>query len=273
MALKKLKPITPGQRFAIRANFEGLAPNKPERSLVVPKKRTGGRNNQGRMTVEHRGGGHKRKLRLIDWKRRIFDVPAQVKSIEYDPNRSARIALLYYKDGRKTYIVAPLGLEVGSFVVAGKEVPPEIGNALPLQNMPVGTIVHNIELSPGRGASIVRSAGTSAQVMGKKDGYVTIKLPSRQRRRVLGTCMATVGVVSNGEHNKEKLGKAGRNRWLGNRPNTRGVAKNPVDHPMGGGSGGKASGGHPRSKNGLIAKGKKTRKKNKHSNKYIISNR
>ncbi|MDE7376067.1 MAG: 50S ribosomal protein L2, partial [Muribaculaceae bacterium] len=232
----------------------------------------GGRNSEGHLTVRYRGGGHKRKYRIIDFKRSIENVPAVVKSIEYDPNRSARIALLYYADGRKAYIVAPNGLEVGATVVSGQDVAPEIGNALPLKSIPVGTVVHNIEMRPGQGARIARSAGTFAQLVSREGDYCIIKLPSGETRKILSACKATVGVVGNSEHSLEQSGKAGRSRWLGRRPRNRGVVMNPVDHPMGGGEG-RASGGHPRSRKGLYAKGLKTRAPKKHSNKYIIERR
>ncbi len=222
------------------------------------------------MTVRNVGGGHKRKMRIIDFKRQKLDIPATVKTIEYDPNRSARIALLFYADGAKTYILAPVGLKVGQQVVSGQAVPPEVGNTLPLSAIPLGTVVHNIELTPGRGGQMARSAGTYAQLLAREGKYVTLKLPSGEMRMVLGACMATVGSVSNVDHMNVTYGKAGRRRWLGRRPRVRGVAMNPVDHPMGGGEG-KASGGHPRSRNGVIAKGYKTRRPKKYSNKLIIS--
>jgi large subunit ribosomal protein L2 len=270
MPLKKLRPLTPGQRFRIAPVFTGLSKAKPEKSLLLPVKRTGGRNNTGKMTMRYIGGGHKKQMRIIDFKRRKHDIPAVVKSIEYDPMRTAYIALLYYVDGAKSYILAPEGLKAGDRVLSGENIAPEVGNALLLKHMPTGTIVHNIELQPGRGGAMARSAGAYAQLLAKEERYVTLKLPSGEMRMVLGQCMATVGTVSNSEHNSIVIGKAGRNRWLGRRPRVRGVAMNPVDHPMGGGEG-KASGGHPRSRKGLYAKGKKTRNKNKHSQKYIIS--
>lgn len=271
MSLRKLKPTTPGQRFRIAPDFSSIGTsNRPEKSLLVKATRTGGRNNYGRITVPHRGGGHKRRLRIIDFKRRKFDVPAFVKSIEYDPMRTAYIALLHYVDGAKAYIIAPEGLKVGAKVVAGPAAPIEPGNAIPLQDIPLGTLIHNIELAPGRGAALARSAGSHAQLLSKSGKYVTIKTPSGERRMVLATCMATIGVVSNSDHRNVTVAKAGRNRWLGKRPRVRAVAMNPVDHPMGGGEG-KASGGHPRSARGLYAKGKKTRNRNKHSTRLIIS--
>ncbi len=262
--------MTPGQRHRLAPDFSDVTTNVPEKSLIVSQRRKGGRNNQGRMTVRNVGGGHKRKLRAIDFKRKKFDVPATVKSIEYDPNRSARIALLFYADGAKAYMLAPAGLKVGQQVVSGESVAPEVGNCLPLSAMPMGTIVHNIELTPGKGGQMARSAGTYAQLLAREGKYVTLKLPSGEMRMVLSACMATVGSVSNVDHMNVTLGKAGRRRWLGRRPRTRGVAMNPVDHPMGGGEG-KSSGGHPRSRNGVIAKGFKTRRPKKHSNRLIIS--
>ncbi len=272
MAVKKLRPITPGTRFRVAPAFDELTASKPEKSLVKSVKRSGGRNNTGKMTVRNIGGGHKRKLRVVDFKRRKFDVPATVKSIEYDPTRSSRVALLYYADGEKAYIIAPEGLQVGQTVVAGENVAPEVGNALPLGKIPLGTIIHNIELKPGKGAAMARSAGSYAQVLAREGKYATLKLPSGEMRMVLTTCMATVGAVGNADHMNVRLGKAGRARWLGKRPRVRGVAMNPVDHPMGGGEG-RASGGHPRSRTGVLAKGFKTRSKKKYSNKLIISKR
>ena len=224
------------------------------------------------MSMRYRGGGHKKRLRIIDFKRKKYDVPAVVKAIAYDPMRTAYIALLYYVDGEKAYIIAPEGLKVGDKVLAGQDIPPEVGNALPLKVMPTGTIVHNIELHPGKGGAMARGAGAYAQLLAKADKYVTLKLPSGERRMVLGECMATVGTVSNSAHMNATLGKAGRSRWLGRRPRVRGVAMNPTDHPMGGGEG-KAAGGHPRSRKGLYAKGQRTRNKNKYSQKLIISRR
>jgi large subunit ribosomal protein L2 len=272
MGVRKLRPITPGQRFRTAPDLSGLTKKKPEKSLLVPVKRTGGRNNTGKMTMRYRGGGHKKCMRIIDFKRRKYDVPGVVKSIEYDPMRTAYIALLHYVDGEKAYILAPEGLKVGHRVLSGQEVAPEVGNALPLKTIPSGTIVHNIELHPGKGGAMARGAGTSAQLIAKEEKYVTLKLPSGERRLVLGECMATVGAVSNSDHMNATLGKAGRSRWLGRRPRVRGVAMNPVDHPMGGGEG-KASGGHPRSRTGLYAKGQRTRNKKKYSQRVIISRR
>ena len=273
MAVRKFKPTTPGQRHKVIGVFKGvITATTPEKSLTVGKKSTGGRNAEGHLTTRYRGGGHKRKYRIIDFKRNKTGVPAVVKSIEYDPNRSARIALLYYVDGAKAYIVAPNGLEVGQKVVSGPEAAPEVGNALPLNKIPVGTVVHNIELRPGQGALMARSAGTFAQIVSRDGSYVIVKLPSGETRRILGECMATVGVVGNSEHSLERSGKAGRSRWLGRRPHNRGVVMNPVDHPMGGGEG-RASGGHPRSRTGLYSKGLKTRSPKKTSSKYIIERR
>ncbi len=271
MAVKKLKPTTPGQRWAVLPVFDDITKTTPEKSLLKPLKKTGGRNNLGRRTARYIGGGHKRRYRIIDFKRDKDNIPAIVKSIEYDPNRSARIALLYYKDGEKRYIIAPKDLKVGQEVISGKGVAPEIGNTLYLSEIPLGVIIHNIELHPGKGAAIARSAGTYAQLVAREGKYAVLRLPSGETRKVLVTCKATIGSVSNPDHKNIKIGKAGRNRWLGRRPRTRGVAMNPVDHPMGGGEG-KASGGHPRSRKGLYAK-KPTRKPNKASDKLIIERR
>ncbi|WKN42256.1 50S ribosomal protein L2 [Tunicatimonas pelagia] len=270
MAVKKLRPITPGQRHRIAPDFSDITTNKPERSLVVTLKKSGGRNNQGRMTTRYKGGGHKRKLRLIDFKRQKVDIPATVKTIEYDPNRSAFISLVEYQDGEKAYIISPSGLKVGQQVISGASVAPEVGNCLPLSAIPLGTIVHNIELTPGKGGQMARGAGAYAQLLAREGKYVTVKLPSGEMRMILSTCVATIGSVSNTDHMNVSYGKAGRKRWLGRRPRTRGVAMNPVDHPMGGGEG-RASGGHPRSRNGVIAKGYKTRRPKKYSNRLIIS--
>ena len=272
MAVRKLKPTTPGQRHKIIGVFDNITARTPEKSLTVGKRSTGGRNNEGHLTMRYRGGGHKRKYRLIDFKRNKDGVPARVKSIEYDPNRSARIALLYYADGYKAYIIAPNGLEVGAIVESGENVAPELGNALPLSHIPVGTLIHNIELRPGQGAAMARSAGAFAQLTSREGSYAIIKLPSGETRKVLAACKATIGVVGNSDHALEQSGKAGRMRWLGRRPHNRGVVMNPVDHPMGGGEG-RQSGGHPRSRNGLYAKGLKTRSPKKHSSKYIIERR
>jgi len=269
MAVRKLRPITPGQRHKVIGTFDTITASAPEKSLVRGGVNSGGRNHDGKMTIRNVGGGHKQKYRVIDFKRTKDGVPATVKEIEYDPNRSARIALLYYADGAKTYILAPNGLQVGQVVVSGVEAAPEVGNTLPLQNIPLGTIIHNIELRPGQGAAMVRSAGTFAQLTSREEKYVIIKLPSGEVRKVLATCKATIGSVGNSDHGLERSGKAGRSRWLGRRPRVRGVAMNPVDHPMGGGEG-RASGGHPRSRKGLLAKGYKTRAPKKQSSKYII---
>ena len=273
MAVRKFKPTTPGQRHKVISVFKGvITATKPEKSLTTGKRASGGRNAEGHLTARYLGGGHKRKLRVIDFKRNKDGIPAVVKSIEYDPNRSARIALLYYADGAKAYIIAPNGLEVGATVMSGAEAAPEIGNALPLSAIPVGTVIHAIELRPGQGAFMARAAGTFAQLVSREGNYAIIKLPSGETRKVLAACKATVGVVGNSEHSLEQSGKAGRSRWLGRRPRNRGVVMNPVDHPMGGGEG-RASGGHPRSRTGLYAKGLKTRAPKKHSSKYIIERR
>lgn len=272
MGIKKLKPNTPGQRHRIAPDFSDITASKPEKSLTVTIKKTGGRNSEGHRTARYIGGGHKRRYRLIDFKRNKVDVTAEVRTIEYDPNRTARIALVQYADGEKAYIIAPQGLKVGQTIIAGSNVAPEIGNSLPVGNMPLGTIIHNIELQPGKGAQMARSAGAYAQVLAKDGKYVTLKMPSGEMRMVLATCVATVGTVSNADHMNVTLGKAGRKRWLGVRPRVRGVAMNPVDHPMGGGEG-RSSGGHPRSRNGLLAKGKKTRDTTKPSTRLIISRR
>jgi large subunit ribosomal protein L2 len=272
MALKKFNPTTPGQRFKLVSAMDDITATSPEKSLLVSQKRSGGRNNDGKMTVRSIGGGHKQKYRLVDFKRDKEDIPATVKTIEYDPNRTARIALLFYADGEKRYIVAPNGLKVGQQVISGKGAQPEIGNALYLSEIPFGTVIHNIELRPGQGAKMARSAGSSAQLMSRDGKFAVIKLPSGETRMILQTCKATVGIVSNTEHNLEVSGKAGRSRWFGRRPRTRAVVMNPVDHPMGGGEG-RATGGHPRSRKGLPAKGYKTRYPKKASNKYIIERR
>ena len=272
MSVRKLKPITQGQRFRVVNGFDAITTDKPEKSLLEPKKRSGGRNNKGKMTSRHIGGGHKKRYRVIDFKRNKFEIPAEVKSIEYDPNRTAFIALVEYKDGEKKYIIAPNGLGVGQIISSGKNASPEIGNALYLSDIPLGTVISCIELSPGRGASIARSAGAFAQLMAREGKFATIKLPSGETRLVLVTCMAVIGAVSNSDHQLLVSGKAGRSRWLGRRPRTRPVAMNPVDHPMGGGEG-RASGGHPRSRNGIPAKGYRTRSKTKFSNKFIIERR
>jgi len=272
MSVRKLKPVTPAQRFRVVNGFDAITTDKPEKTLLVPKKRTGGRNNRGKMTVRHRGGGHKKRYRLIDFKRNKFDVAAEVKSIEYDANRTAFIALLEYKDGEKRYIIAQNGLQVGQKISSGEKAAPEVGNALLLSKIPLGTIISCIELNPGAGAVLARSAGAFAQLMAREGKLATIKLPSGETRSVPTSCMATIGVVSNSDHQLLVSGKAGRSRWIGRRPRTRPVAMNPVDHPMGGGEG-RASGGHPRSKNGIPAKGFRTRSKTKASNKFIIERR
>ena len=272
MALKKYKPTTPGQRFKVLSAFDEITTDRPEKSLLAPMKSTGGRNSSGKMTVRYRGGGHKQKYRIIDFKRDKDGVPGIVKTIEYDPNRTARIALVFYKDGEKRYIIAPAGLKVGQEVISGKGVQPNVGNTLFLSEVPFGTIIHNIELRPGQGAKMARSAGSYAQLMSREGKYAILRMPSGETRMILQSCKATIGSVSNGDHNLEKSGKAGRSRWLGRRPHNRGVVMNPVDHPMGGGEG-RASGGHPRSRKGLPAKGYKTRSPKAASSKYIIERR
>jgi large subunit ribosomal protein L2 len=272
MSVRKLKPITPGQRFKVVNGFDAITTDKPEKSLLAPLKKSGGRNSDGKMTIRQRGGGHKRRYRLIDFKRDKQNENAEVMSIQYDPNRTAFIALLNYKDGEKRYIIAQNGLQVGQNVVSGNGAAPEIGNAMPLGEIPLGTIISCIELRPGQGAVMARSAGTFAQLMAKEGKYVTIKLPSGETRMVLSNCLATIGAISNSDHQLVVGGKAGRSRWLGRRPRTRPVAMNPVDHPMGGGEG-RASGGHPRSRNGIPAKGFRTRSKTKDTNRYIIERR
>ena len=272
MSVRKLKPITPGQRFRVVNGFDAITADKPEKSLLAPLKKSGGRNSRGKMTMRYKGGGHKRRYRIIDFKRDRHGLPAEVKTIEYDPNRSAFIALVQYEDGEKRYIVAPNGLQVGQKVKSGSGAGPEIGNAMPLSEIPLGTIISCIELRPGQGAVMARSAGTFAQLMAREGKYATIKLPSGETRMILANCLATIGAVSNSDHQLLVSGKAGRSRWLGRRPRTRPVAMNPVDHPMGGGEG-RASGGHPRSRNGVPAKGYRTRSRTKDSNRYIIERR
>ena len=272
MGIRKFRPITPGQRHKAIGTFDDVTTSVPEKTLVFGKKSTGGRNNYGRMTVRYRAGGHKKLIRIIDFKREKDGIPAVVKTLEYDPNRSARIALLFYADGEKRYIVAPNGLQVGSTIMSGENATPDLGNSLPLQNIPVGTVIHNIELRPGQGAKMVRSAGNFAQLTSREGRYCVIKLPSGEIRKVLSVCRATIGSVSNSDHALESSGKAGRSRWLGRRPHNRGVVMNPHDHPMGGGEG-RQSGGHPRSRNGLYSKGLKTRAPKKASTKYIIERR
>tara|TARA_B100000809_G_scaffold213624_1_gene218066 strand:- start:29269 stop:30093 length:825 start_codon:yes stop_codon:yes gene_type:complete len=272
MSVRKLKPVTPGQRFRVVNGFDAITTDKPEKSLLVPNKRSGGRNDTGKMTMKFMGGGHKRKYRIIDFKRDRTG-SAEVKSIQYDPNRTAFIALIEYADGEKKYVIAQGGLQVGQKIEAGSgNVAPEVGNTMPLSEMPLGTTISCIELRPGQGAIMARSAGSFAQLMAKDGKYVTVKMPSGETRLILATCTATIGVVSNSDHQLLVSGKAGRSRWLGRRPRTRPVVMNPVDHPMGGGEG-KSSGGHPRSKNGIPAKGYKTRSKTKASNKYILERR
>ncbi len=270
MALKKFNPTTPGLRFRIANTHDEVTTATPEKSLLATKKRSGGRNHDGKMTMRYLGGGHKKKYRIIDFKRNKDEIPATVKTIEYDPNRSAHIALLNYADGEKRYIIAPKGLKVGDKVESGTKAAPEVGNALFFKNMPLGTTVHNIEMKPGKGAAMARSAGTSAQLSAKEGKYAILRLPSGETRMVLLTCKATVGVVSNADHNLQSVGKAGRTRWKGRRPRVRGCVMNPVDHPMGGGEG-KSSGGQPRSRTGVYSKGQKTRNPNNPSSKLIIS--
>lgn len=272
MALKKFKPTTSSQRFKVISAFEEVTTSTPEKSLLMPRKKSGGRNNQGKMTMRYIGGGHKQRYRIVDFKRDKEDIPATVKSVEYDPNRSSRIALLYYADGEKRYIIAPHGIKVGQQVISGKGVSPDIGNTLYLSEIPFGTVIHNVELRPGQGAKMARSAGSYAQLMTRDGKFAILKLPSGETRMILQTCKATIGMVSNVDHSLETSGKAGRSRWLGRRPRVRGVAMNPVDHPMGGGEG-RASGGLPRSRKGLPAKGYRTRSKKKASNKYIVERR
>ena len=272
MALKKFKPVTAGTRWRIGNSYAEVTTNVPEKSLVETKKRTGGRNSSGHMTMRYIGGGHKKKYRIIDFKRNKKSMEATVATIEYDPNRTSFIALVEYTDGEKRYIIAPQGLTVGMKVMSGDDVAPEVGNALMLKNMPLGTMVYNIEMQPGQGGKIARSAGSSAQLTNKEDKYAILKMPSGELRKVLINCYATVGVTSNSDHSLQSMGKAGRNRWRGIRPRNRGVAMNPVDHPMGGGEG-KASGGHPRSRTGKYAKGQITRMRGKGSDKMIIQRR
>jgi len=272
MAVRKLKPTTPGQRHKIVNDFDVVTSAKPEKSLIKGRTKSGGRNNTGKMTMRYIGGGHKQKNRDVDFKRDKDGIPGVVNSIQYDPGRTARIALIFYKDGEKRYIIAPTGLEVGQEIMSGKGVDPEVGNTLFLSEIPLGTVIHNVELRPMQGAKMARSAGSYAQLTAKDGKFVVIKLPSGETRLILATCKATIGTVSNSEHMLERSGKAGRSRWLGRRPRVRGVVMNPVDHPMGGGEG-KSSGGHPRSRNGVPSKGYKTRAKKKASSKYIIEGR
>jgi large subunit ribosomal protein L2 len=272
MGIKKLKPVTPTQRFRTVADFTEITQSRPEKSLLEPLSKSGGRNNTGRITVRHRGGGHKRRYRRIDFKRNKRDIPAKVASIEYDPNRSARIALLKYVDGEKRYILWPQGLKVGDTVVAGDKAPFNVGNALPLKAIPLGTLVHNVELNLGKGGQMVRSAGSYAQVMAKDGDYVTLRLPSGEVRMVHRNCFATIGEVGNAEHENIVSGKAGRSRWLGRRPHVRGVAMNPIDHPHGGGEGRSSGGRHPCTPWGMPTKGYKTRRK-KPSDSFIVRRR
>lgn len=269
MALKKYKPTTPGTRWRIGNAYAEITTDKPEKSLLEKVKTTAGRNKQGRRSMRYRGGGHKKLYRVVDFKRAKKDIEATVKTIEYDPYRTAFIALIVYADGTKSYILAPQGIQVGAKIVSGDSAPPELGNALMLKNMPLGTVIHNIELQPGQGGKMVRSAGASAQLANKEEKYAVLKMPSGELRKVLINCYATVGVVSNSDHSHQSKGKAGANRWLGRTPRTRGVAMNPVDHPMGGGEG-RASGGHPRSRTGKYAKGMVTRKRGKPSDQLIL---
>lgn len=273
MAIKKLKPVTPGTRFRSNASFDEITKSTPEKSLTVALKKSGGRNNHGRITTRFRGGGHKRRYRLIDFKRDKHGVPAKVFSIEYDPNRSCRIALLHYADGEKRYILAPDGLKAGDSVISGAGSDIQIGNALPLKDMPLGSFLHNVEMKPGKGGQLARSAGAAIQLMAKEGNFAQLKMPSGEIRLVRIECMATYGSVGNSEQENISLGKAGRTRWLGKRPHVRGVVMNPVDHPMGGGEGKTSGGGHPVSPWGQKAKGLKTRKRKKESNKFIIKRR
>jgi large subunit ribosomal protein L2 len=272
MGIRKFRPMTPGTRFKSANTFEEITTSTPEKSLIAKQSKSGGRNGSGKMTMRYIGGGHKQKYRIIDFKRNKHGVPATVATIEYDPNRSGRIALLHYADGEKRYILAPHGLKVGQTLLSGTGAPPEIGNALPLSEIPLGSVIYNVELQPGQGGKLVRSAGTFAQLLNRDGKYAVVKLASGETRMIVATCIATIGSVSNPDHSLERKGKAGANRWRGIRPRTRPVAMNPVDHPMGGGEG-RASGGHPRSRKGLIAKGYKTRTPKKHSNKFIIERR
>ena len=273
MGIKKYRPITPTMRFKTGYTFEEITKESPEKSLIKPLPKKAGRNHHGHITCRHRGGGHKRHYRIIDFKRNKFDIPAKVAAIEYDPNRSSRIALLYYVDGEKRYIIAPLGLKVGDTVISGIKADIKVGNALPLDKIPLGTIIHNIEFKAGKGGQIARSAGSYAQLIAKEDGYVHVRMPSNDVHFIRKECYATIGQVGNTEHNSIVLGKAGRKRWMGIRPTVRGVVMNPVDHPMGGGEGKTSGGGHPVSPWGVLAKGGKTRKIRKYSDKYIIKSK
>ncbi|MCF8407813.1 MAG: 50S ribosomal protein L2 [Crocinitomicaceae bacterium] len=272
MSLKKFNPITPGQRHKVVMELTDITTSTPEKSLLASRKKSGGRNNTGKMTMRYIGGGHKQRYRIVDFKRDKHGIPATIKTIEYDPNRTANIALVFYADGEKRYIIAPNGLKVGDTVVSGPGSAPNVGNALLLKDVPLGTVIHNIELQPGKGGSIARGAGTYAQLSARDGKYAIVKMPSGETRMILITCLATIGSVSNAEHNLEVSGKAGRARWQGRRPRVRGVVMNPVDHPMGGGEG-RNSGGHPRSRNGMPAKGYKTRAPKKQSSKFILEKR
>lgn len=273
MPLKSHKPTTPSRRHMVLSDFSEITKSSPERSLLKGKKSNAGRNSAGRISVRHRGGGHKRRYRMIDFKRNKFGIPAKVAAIEYDPNRSARIALLHYADGEKRYIIAPMNLQVGTTLMSGPDAEPALGNALPLKKIPVGMAIHNIELIAGRGGQLVRSAGASAVLMSQTEEFANVKMPSGEIRLIRTECMATIGRVGNVEHSKIVMGKAGRKRWLGIRPTVRGVAMNPVDHPMGGGEGRTSGGGHPQSPWGLLSKGKRTRNKYKQTNQYIVERR
>ncbi len=273
MGIRTIKPTTPGNRFATRSDFAEITKSTPEKSLTVALRKTGGRNNKGRITVRHRGGGHRRRYRIIDFKRDKFDIPAKVASIEYDPNRSANIALLFYSDGEKRYILSPFGIKVGDELISGEKAPLRVGNSLPIKKVATGMFVHNIELVPGRGGQLVRSAGAAAQIMAHDGGFTTVRLPSGEIRQIIENCFATVGEVGNKSHEQIISGKAGRSRWLGKRPTVRGVVMNPVDHPHGGGEGKTSGGRHPVSPWGQPTKGYKTRKKNKKSNDYIVKRR
>jgi large subunit ribosomal protein L2 len=272
MGIKKFKPVTPTLRYRTVSDFAEVTKSEPEKSLLRPHKKTGGRNNAGRITSRHRGGGHKRRYRVIDFKRTKHDVPARVAAIEYDPNRSARLALLHYADGEKRYIIAPKGLEVGAQVVSGEKAPFNVGNAMPLERIPLGTLVHNIEMKPGRGGQMARGAGTYAQLMAKEGKNVTLRLPSGEMRMVNRHCLATIGEVGNAEHENIVVGKAGKSRWLGRRPHVRGVVMNPIDHPHGGGEGRTSGGRHPSSPWGWKTKGKKTRRAQP-SDRFIVRRR
>ncbi|KAF0150847.1 MAG: 50S ribosomal protein L2 [Ignavibacteria bacterium] len=273
MAIRKLKPNTPGTRFMSISSFEEITKTTPEKSLTTAIKKSGGRNNLGRVTSRHRGGGHKRRYRVIDFKRDKKNIAAKVFSIEYDPNRTSRIALLHYVDGEKRYIIAPNGLKVGDTVMSGSGVEIKVGNALPLKEMPLASFIHNVELKPGKGGQLGRTAGASIQLLAKEGSMALIKMPSSEVRKVPINCMATYGTVGNSDHENISLGKAGRSRWLGIRPHVRGVAMNPVDHPMGGGEGKTSGGGHPVSPWGQKAKGLKTRKRKNPTNKFIVKRR